>query len=148
MFAAEAEADGAADPAAADPAAAAARDEWKCPAQRLYVQAYEEKQKAKHGDRKAGNDHQYRYRVSLNAQMQAWVQLTGGGPNEPLRIIVYADICLLNQASPPLLTPPWPPSSPSPGLLISRCFGLPPQPDDASARLLQRRPAPAATRSL
>ena len=35
----------------------------------------------------------------LNEQMQIWAELTGGGDSQPVRIILYADVCLLNQTT-------------------------------------------------
>jgi len=37
--------------------------------------------------------------VTLNEQMQVWVQLTGGGANQPLRIVLWADLAILNQTT-------------------------------------------------
>ena len=37
--------------------------------------------------------------VNLNDQMEVWVQLYGGGPNQPCRMVVYADVCMLNQST-------------------------------------------------
>jgi len=38
-------------------------------------------------------------RVRLNEQMEVWVQLTEGGANQPLRIVVWADIAVINQTT-------------------------------------------------
>ena len=37
--------------------------------------------------------------VNLNDQMEVWVQLYGGGPNQPCRMVVYADVRMLNQST-------------------------------------------------
>jgi hypothetical protein len=37
--------------------------------------------------------------VRLNEQMEVWVQLTGGGANRPLRIVIWADMAVLNQTT-------------------------------------------------
>jgi hypothetical protein len=35
----------------------------------------------------------------LNEQMSVWAELTGGGPNQPLRVVLYCDIALMNQTT-------------------------------------------------
>ncbi len=41
----------------------------------------------------------FRLLYNLNAQMQVWVEMRGGGPNQPLRMVVYCDLALLNQTT-------------------------------------------------
>ena len=48
----------------------------------------------------AGLKHARDYlRFDLNADMQVWALLTGGGRGRPCRIVMYTDVCILNQTT-------------------------------------------------
>ena len=73
-------------------------DAWEHKGRSIPLATYEAEVRGEIGSRR-GRGPRHRYLFTLGERMQVWVQLTGGGANRPLRVVIYCDLAIMNKTT-------------------------------------------------